>query len=385
MVSKQVIYKGNVYKNTKELSRVINLPIRYLDELVSFVSDNVLTDDDIKSYIEYIRRSMGTENTTTTNSVKRLINQGLQSVKPIDLDSIIKRKEKTMVSTVQTANPEFNKMTGHKLEEDSLRDIERQKKGGKIKKEKLSKKDQLKKEKQRQRQIQNKLAIDELEKIVPRDNNNKIVHQNIAYESIEQLCKIYEVTPVVLLNKFKYFGNLDDAIRFRRYIPKISCCGKWYSSMSQLLRENNIEKDDLTARMNKGLTLEQAVALGPSPHKKLEVIYGGTQYKNRRDLCDKLGLSYDRLSNLISAGHSLEEALDIVYEEKETGVRIDRNSSAKKVTFLGVKYNSIASLAAAYGLSVVTLRKKLKETNQVEQVVIEMIRRKQQGEGKIHK
>ena len=383
MVSKQVIYKGNVYKNTKELSRVINLPIRYLDELVSFVSDNVLTDDDIKSYIEYIRRSMGTENTTTTNSGRRLINQGLQSVKPIDLDSIIKRKEKTMVSTVQTANPEFNKMTGHKLEEDSLRDIERQKKGGKIKKEKLSKKDQLKKEKQRQRQIQNKLAIDELEKIVPRDNNNKIVYQNTAYESIEQLCKIYEVTPVVLLNKFKSFGNLDDAIRFRWYIPKISCCGKWYSSMSQLLRETHIHKDDLAARMSKGLTLEQAVALGPSKSRQNEVVYGGTIYKNRAELCKQLGLPYNRLSWLVYRGVPLEEAIDRVYEEEETGVRNKNN--AKKVAFMGVEYNSIASLAAKYGLDVHTLRMKLNETNQVEQTVIEMIRRKQQREGKIHK
>ncbi len=379
MVCKQVIYKGNIYRNTEELSRVINLPIAQLDELMSFINDNVLTDDDIKSYIEYTKRVKGIENTNTVKPIRGLGNQDARSVKPIDFESIIKRKGQTVASKVQTDNPEFNKMIGRKLEEDRLRDIERQKEMDKIKKEKQEKEKKIKKEKQRQ----NKLAIEKLEQIVPRDNNNKIVCRNTTYESVEELCKIYKVTPIALLEKFKSFGNLDDAIKCRWYRPKIFCGGKWYSSVTQLLRETHIYKDDLVARMNKGLTLEQAVALGPSQSRKQEIVYGGTSYKNRKELCKQLGLPYERVSKLVCDGASIEEAIDTVYEEEETGVR--NNRANKRVTFLGVEYSSISRLAAAYGLNECTLRKKLKETNQVEQTVIEMIRKKRLREEKSHK
>lgn len=374
MVCKQVIYKGNVYRNTGELSRVINLPIAQLDELMSFINDNVLTDDDIKSYIEYANRAKGFENRPTTESSRRTGKQEMYSVKPIDLDSVLKRREQMMTSTVQNDNPEFNRMIGRKLEEDRLKDIERQKEKDKLKKEKQEKEKKIKKEKQRQ----NMLAIEQLEKIAPRDSNNKIVYQNTTYESIEQLCKIYEVTPVALLNKVKSFGNLTDAIRFRRYRPKIFCGGKWYGSVQQLLRETHISKDDILARVNSGLTLEQAVALGPSQSRKQEVVYGGTTYKNRKELCKQLGLPYDRLSRLVNDGVSIEEAIDIVYEEQETGVK--NNRTCKSVTFLGVEYKSISKLAAAYGLNECTLRRKIKETNQVEQAVLEMMKKKQRKE-----
>ena len=379
MVCKQIIYKGNVYRNTEELSRVINLPIAQLDELMSFINDNMLTDADIKSYIEYTNRARGIENTNNVKPIRGFGNQDVRSVKPIDFESIIKRKGQTVVSTVQTDNPELNKMIGRKLEEDRLKDIERQKEMDKLKKEKKAEEKKIKKEKQRQ----NKLAIEKLEQIVPRDSNNKIVCRNTAYESIEELCKIYKVTPVALLNKFKSFGNLDDAIKCRWYRPKIFCGGKWYSSMTQLLRETHISKDDILARVNSGLTLEQAVALGPSQSRKQEIVYGGTTYKNRKELCKQLGLPYTRLSTLVNEGVSLEEAIDIVYEEQETGVR--KNRTSKSVTFLGVEYKSIAKLADAYGLNAVTLRKKLSETNQVEQAVLEMMKKKRLKEEKTHK
>ena len=136
MVCKQIIYKGNVYRNTEELSRVINLPIAQLDELMSFINDNMLTDADIKSYIEYTNRARGIENTNNVKPIRGFGNQDVRSVKPIDFESIIKRKGQTVVSTVQTDNPELNKMIGRKLEEDRLKDIERQKEMNKLKKEK---------------------------------------------------------------------------------------------------------------------------------------------------------------------------------------------------------------------------------------------------------
>ncbi len=358
------MYKGSLYKNTEELSSVIKLPIQQLDELVNFCNENVLTDDDIAEYVEYIKKIKSTENKVEDIEITdREYYKKIPSVKPIDFDAMVKDKREPLINTVQVGNPECDKRLELKIKHDRH-----------VNEEKLKKAKQAEKEKQKRI----KLAIEQLEKIAPRDKNNRIVCLYDTFPTIEALCKSHNILPTTLLDRVKIRGSLEDVIRDIRHAPKILCCGKWYHSKDQILRENHITKNDLQTRMSKGLTLDQAVSLGPS--KTYEVTYGGVTYKNRKELCKQFGISYNMVTSLIYRGVSLEKAVDIAYEEKEKGT----DSRKEPIMCLGVQYSSIKELMRTLGINKATLRRRLKAGTKLEQAVIEILEMKQRRKGGTH-
>ena len=364
MVHKQIMYKGNLYRNTEELSSVIKLPIQQLDELVNFCNENVLTDNDIAEYVEYVKKVKSTENKVKDIEItEREDYKKIPSVKPIDFDAIVKDKREPLINTVQVGNPECDRRLALKIKHDEH-----------IYEEKIKKAKQAEKEKQKRI----KLAIKQLEKIAPRDKDNRIVCSYDTFPTIEALCKTYNILPTTLLDRVKVRGSLEDVIRDLRHAPKIFCCGKWYHSKDQILRENHITKNDLQTRMSKGLTLDQAVSLGPS--KTYEVTYGGVTYKSKSELCKQFGISYNMVTSLIHRGVPLEKAVDIAYEKKEMGT----DSRKEPIMCLGVQYNSIKELMNTLGINKATLRRRLKAGTKLEQAVIEILEMKQRRKGGTH-
>ena len=130
--------------------------------------------------------------------------------------------------------------------------------------------------------------------------------------------------------------------------------------------------------MSKGLTLDQAVSLGPS--KTHEVTYGGVTYKSKSELCKQFGISYNMVTSLIYRGVPLEKAVDIAYEKKEMGT----DSRKEPIMCLGVQYNSLKELMDTLGINKATLRRRLKEGTKLEQAVIEILEMKRRRKGGTH-
>ena len=129
------MYKGNLYRNTEELSSVIKLPMQQLDELVNFCNENVLTDNDIAEYVEYIKKVKSTENKVKDIEIaEREDYKKIPYVKPIDFDAIVKDKREPLINPVQVGNPECDRRLALKIKHDEHIHEEKIKRQSRLKK-----------------------------------------------------------------------------------------------------------------------------------------------------------------------------------------------------------------------------------------------------------
>lgn len=96
--------------------------------------------------------------------------------------------------------------------------------------------------------------------------------------------------------------------------------GVLFASRSEAARHFGINPKLVTERMTKrGLTLEQALELEPSPSRTFarKVVIDGVEYSSMRQAAKELGVAQSTLMNRIKAGISVEDALSGAHSERE--------------------------------------------------------------------
>ena len=186
----------------------------------------------------------------------------------------------------------------------------------------------------------------------------KLYVEGKGFKSEAEACKYYGVK-VVTYKSRKYKGySIEECLgikenpalggrrinsRQRYHKSKEVIVNKVkYVSIADAAREHNKTPEQVSAFMNQGRTIEQA--LGVEDYEtKHSIEYKGKTYKNKKALAKEFGLSHILLSSRISLGYSLEEALEvgdkIVNEGKfnRTILERDKNLASKKAVTYFIK------------------------------------------------
>ena len=117
--------------------------------------------------------------------------------------------------------------------------------------------------------------------------------------------------------------------------------GKNYNSIKSLCEEKNISYAMVIQRLNKGLTIEEAIDCPKKEHKNgTPIIYKGETYLSIRDLAIKKGIPYHVVLMRLKAGKDIETVIDTPVGELER----------KNINFKGKNYPTFSKLCKTYNI-----------------------------------
>lgn len=119
---------------------------------------------------------------------------------------------------------------------------------------------------------------------------------------------------------------------------------KQYSSLEEVSDIYKLPVSTILARLDQGLTLEEAVAAPRWSHIKVEI--NGECFPSIASASRHYGLNPGLVRGRLANGWSIEEALEIVEHKKKI---TNHNNKGKKVTVQNIEYKSIKEAALAYG------------------------------------
>lgn len=142
---------------------------------------------------------------------------------------------------------------------------------------------------------------------------------------------------------------------------KVVYRGKTYRSLSELAQEKGVRLDNLSRRISKGMSVEEAVDSGISvtiSGKKLE--YNGKEYKSVVELAKVAQVGYGTLKARLLSGMSVEEAVE---------TKKDSRKQAQKIEYMGKEYPSMKRLAEEVGIKYSVFYERVKRGMSVEEAV----------------
>ncbi len=119
---------------------------------------------------------------------------------------------------------------------------------------------------------------------------------------------------------------------------------KQYSSLEQVSGVYKLPVSTILARLDQGLTLEEAVTAPRWSHTK--VVINNEQFPSIASASRHYGLDPKLVRSRLASGWLIEEALEIVKHKKKI---TSHNNKGKSVVVQGVAYGSIKEAALAYG------------------------------------
>lgn len=144
-----------------------------------------------------------------------------------------------------------------------------------------------------------------------------------------------------------------------RYRNKILYSGVYYSSHTDIARCHGVDTVNFKTRLQRGLTIDQA--LGKEPiidgvvRKKRDVEYNGIKYNSVRKMSEALGIPRTTISARLNRGMSIKEAVEHEYTIP------NKLPDPIQITIQGVTYKSKGEAARAHGIKPSIFIKRLKE------------------------
>ena len=119
---------------------------------------------------------------------------------------------------------------------------------------------------------------------------------------------------------------------------------KQYSSLKEISDVYKLPVSTVLARLDQGLTLEEAVAAPRWSHTKVAI--NDQQFPSIASASRHYGLNPELVRGRLGKGWSIEEALETIKRKKKI---TNHNNKGKNVTVQGVEYKSIKEAALAHG------------------------------------
>ena len=167
-------------------------------------------------------------------------------------------------------------------------------------------------------------------------------HLGNLYPSMASMAKAYKLLPKTLEARLARGWNLRKALTTPAQSRRTGCCadhlGQKYPDMKSMAKAYNINYGCLKSRLNRGWSIELALSIGSVPHPST-VCYDhiGYEYPSRTAMAREYGISANTLQKRLNKGVSLKQALTLM------------NSRVVK-DHLGKKYKSKAAMLNAYGV-----------------------------------
>lgn len=187
-------------------------------------------------------------------------------------------------------------------------------------------------------------------------SNAKIVtYKGITYPSLSALAKAFNISNGTLRYRLKNGISLENKVSNKKIGIVITYKGVTYPNGITLAKKFNINPTTFYRRIQKGYSIEKALSqekLKPRSIKaqqtKYAITYNGVDYPNLSSLAKAFNINAATLQQRLSRGYSLEDAL--------SNKRIN-----KIIMYNGVKYTSYSALAKAHNITRQTLWNRIKQ------------------------
>lgn len=177
---------------------------------------------------------------------------------------------------------------------------------------------------------------------------NPIEYEGKIYNSLNELCRAYNISPAVLCSQREHYGMTPEEIinKYRDFETEIVYDGKHYNSINECLNALSIRKKTYTGYKDKyNLTPEESilVCLGGR-----SVTYRNVEYPNLKIACKRKNIRYGVVLNLIyNKGCTYERAITEAIKERN---KDKRTYNTGRVEFRGKWYNSNTELFRVYNV-----------------------------------
>jgi len=149
------------------------------------------------------------------------------------------------------------------------------------------------------------------------------VVNGIGYKSRRQACKKYNIKEVTVRKRMERGWSLENAVttpaRFH-YVPNddlgsgtarsVTIEGKEFRTISEAAREYDLIPENVLAALQKGFTVEQALKLEIKPTEH-SFFFEGKLYKSKEHLCRTFNFSITILRNRLNRGLTIRDALNL--------------------------------------------------------------------------
>lgn len=172
-------------------------------------------------------------------------------------------------------------------------------------------------------------------------------HLGNEFQNFTVMCKHYGHFPYTITYRMEHGMSLEQALTTPSR-GKIVYNGKTFKNINDLCKQLKIKKHYtcIVKRLRNGMSLEEAITNTKRFHHIIN--FNGETYPNRKDACQKLGISLYKLKRMMNQGFDAVESLSIILEEKK-GVQIGDQWFA-----------TTQDICDHFGLALGTVRKNIK-------------------------
>ena len=185
-----------------------------------------------------------------------------------------------------------------------------------------------------------------------------LTYNGETYNSLSEFCEKQGLPYKKFWKIYKEYGSIIEAMEQYRLTYKYTYEGKSYTSLKKLCVENQLNYNKFlkvyqeTKSIDRAARQSQNSKIKKKPRKTIK--YNGKTYRNMRELCKDLGLSYTLFRKYIQENMSIDRA---VIKSKPWKIPI---------TYKGTTYPTITDFCEAYSINVDRFRIKWQQGEDIE-------------------
>lgn len=184
----------------------------------------------------------------------------------------------------------------------------------------------------------------------PIKDNSCIDYLGNVFQSINQMCYFHNIDVNTYKTRIKKGMSVKDSLSsvvrtpYDKGVECVDHMGNKYRSYNEMARAYHIPPSVLRNRINRGLTLEEAL------QKKEVCDHEGKKYKSVREMCRAYNISINVYKARLEKGMTVKDALTIPVGDLVGGICIDHK---------GNKYCSVREMCKAYDIDHSTFRHRI--------------------------
>lgn len=192
----------------------------------------------------------------------------------------------------------------------------------------------------------------------------EVEYKGKLYKNIRQLAKEIGMDPGTLYGRINKGLSIEEAVNepiSKKNNPKeVYCYGERFESISELARSYGIDAETISRRLAKGIRPEEAVLLEKRESKNVQekVEFEGKEYKNLSVLAKEMGVPYGLVYRVKDSAEEMRKVIDKYGKE-----------NTERVVCFGVEYANLKELLEQYGISKQLYKNRIKMGWSVEDAV----------------
>ena len=131
-----------------------------------------------------------------------------------------------------------------------------------------------------------------------------------TYNSITDLCKAYNINYSTFYKRRKFGYSIKECLRQKRDVGTVVCNNVDYATIKSFSKAVGISESAVRKRLNQGYSPEDIMLAGKKPmSKKCRFVFRNKPYSSYKQLAKVYGIPYSTLRRRLQKGMSLEDAI----------------------------------------------------------------------------